>query len=96
MGATVIESSDGNFLIEAKELVGNEIFLDIPSVGATINILLAAVKARGKTVIDNAAMEPEIVDVINFSKQEADKQNYQCGKHNTGNNSYGSFYTFRR
>ena len=65
LGANVDE--DGDFFdIRAKKLIGDEIFLDVPSVGATINILLAAVKSRGKTVIDNAAMEPEIVDVIEF------------------------------
>ena len=65
LGAKVLEN-DGMFSISAKMLIGDEIFLDVPSVGATVNILLAAVKARGKTVIDNAAMEPEIVDVVNF------------------------------
>lgn len=65
LGATVVED-DGNFTIEAEKLIGDDIFLDVPSVGATINIMLAAVKAGGKTVIDNAAMEPEIVDVAEF------------------------------
>ena len=65
LGAT-IEEDDGNFLIKADKLIGDEIFLDVPSVGATINIMLAAVLAGGKTVIDNAAMEPEIVDVADF------------------------------
>ena len=65
LGATVIEDN-GKFTITADKLIGDEIFLDVPSVGATINIMLAAVKARGKTIIENAAMEPEIVDVINF------------------------------
>lgn len=62
LGAKISEE-DGHFIIEADELIGDEIFLDIPSVGATINILLAAVKAKGKTVIENAATEPEIIDV---------------------------------
>ncbi len=61
-----IDEDNGAFTIQANKLIGDEIFLDVPSVGATINILLAAVKARGKTVIDNAAMEPEIVDVVHF------------------------------
>lgn len=65
MGATV-EENDGDFEIMADKLIGDEIFLDFPSVGATINIILAAVLASGKTVIDNAAMEPEIEDVCNF------------------------------
>ena len=62
----IIEEDDGNFDIYANKLIGDEIFLDVPSVGATINIVLAAVLAKGKTIIDNAAMEPEIVDVCNF------------------------------
>ena len=65
LGAKVREE-DGTFVITADKLIGDDIFLDVPSVGATINIMLAAVKARGKTIIDNAAMEPEIVDVANF------------------------------
>lgn len=50
----------------ADNLAGNKIYLDFPSVGATQNIILAAVLAQGETVIDNAAMEPEIVDMVNF------------------------------
>ena len=65
LGAVITEDL-GNFYIETDELVGDEVFLDVPSVGATINIVLASVLANGKTVIDNAAMEPEIVDVCNF------------------------------
>ena len=65
LGATVIEE-DGSFTITAKKLIGDEIFLDVPSVGATINIVLAAVLAKGKTVIDNAATEPHVVDVCEF------------------------------
>lgn len=62
LGAKVIE--DGNkYTIVAEELKGAPIYLDTPSVGATINIMLAAVKATGKTVIENAAKEPEIVNV---------------------------------
>ena len=51
--------------IEAKELHGANIFLDMVSVGATINIMLA-VHATGQTVIENATKEPEVVDVANF------------------------------
>lgn len=65
LGATVREE-DGRFIIEASELIGDEIFLDFPSVGATINILLAAVKAKGRTVIENAAKEPHVIDVCEF------------------------------
>ena len=62
LGANVVED-DGHFIIKAKKLVGTNIYLDVPSVGATINIMFAAVKAKGKTVIENAAKEPEIVNV---------------------------------
>ena len=64
----VVHEDNGAFYLSADKLIGDEIFLDVPSVGATINIMLAAVKAHGKTVIDNAAMEPEIVDVARFLK----------------------------
>lgn len=62
LGANVT-IKDNRFIIEADELIGSKIYLDIPSVGATINIMLAAVKAKGKTYIKNAAKEPEIVNV---------------------------------
>ena len=65
LGATV-KSEDNKYIVEAKELKGANIYLDIASVGATINIMLAAVRAKGKTVIDNAAKEPEIVNVATF------------------------------
>lgn len=65
MGAT-IENHHGTLTIEAKELKGTDIYLNISSVGATINIILAAVKATGITTIENAAKEPEIVNVANF------------------------------
>ena len=65
LGATVsIEHGSSN--TSADELVGNHIFMDTVSVGATINIMLAACMAEGKTVIENAAKEPHIVDVANF------------------------------
>lgn len=62
LGATV-QYEDGCYHIEAEELRGEKIFLDISSVGATINIMCAAVFAKGKTIIENAAKEPEIIDV---------------------------------
>ena len=65
MGAKV-EMDHGLMKVFAKELRGAHIYLDVVSVGATINIMLAAVKAEGKTIIENAAREPEIVDVANF------------------------------
>ena len=52
--------------VKADRLVGNNIYLDVVSVGATVNIMLAAVKAHGLTVIENAAKEPHIVDLANF------------------------------
>lgn len=61
-----ITYEDDTYTIEAEELVGNRIYLDFASVGATINILFAAVKAKGRTVIENAAKEPEIIDVANL------------------------------
>ncbi|HPE15278.1 MAG TPA: UDP-N-acetylglucosamine 1-carboxyvinyltransferase [Bacilli bacterium] len=65
LGATIVES-DNNYIIEAQELKGTTISLDVASVGATINIMLAAVKAKGITIIENAAREPEIVNVATF------------------------------
>ena len=62
LGATVT-NEHGAIYIRAKQLTGARIYLDVASVGATINIMLAAVKAKGKTVIENAAREPEIIDV---------------------------------
>ena len=65
LGATV-SIEHGMINTSADELVGNHIFLDTVSVGATINIMLAACMAEGKTVIENAAKEPHIVDVADF------------------------------
>ncbi|MBR5370319.1 MAG: UDP-N-acetylglucosamine 1-carboxyvinyltransferase [Bacilli bacterium] len=65
LGAKVTNEKN-KYTVEAEELHGANIYLDIASVGATINIMLAAVKAKGKTVIDNAAKEPEIVNVATF------------------------------
>lgn len=62
LGAKV-EYDRGCYTIQASHLKGNKIFLDISSVGATINIMMAAVYAEGKTTIENAAKEPEIIDV---------------------------------
>lgn len=65
LGATVVE--EGNkYTIYADELHGAEVYLDMPSVGATINTILTAVKAKGQTIIENAAKEPEIVNVATF------------------------------
>ena len=65
LGASV-ELRNGAVAVEAKELVGTHIYLDKVSVGATINVMMAAVMADGKTMIENAAKEPHVVDVANF------------------------------
>lgn len=65
LGVSIDE--DGGYIdCKCDELCGTEIVLDCPSVGATENIMLAAVKAKGRTVIRNAAKEPEIVDLAGF------------------------------
>ena len=61
-----IEYEENNIIISAEELKGSNIYLDFASVGATINIMFAAVKAEGTTIIDNAAREPEIVNIAMF------------------------------
>ncbi len=63
---TDIKIENGYVHAKAKKLIGNDIYLDIPSVGATENIMLAAVLAEGATRIQNAAQEPEITDLANF------------------------------
>jgi UDP-N-acetylglucosamine 1-carboxyvinyltransferase len=65
MGVEIIEE-DGLFYCEAPHILGYHIYLNYPSVGATENILLLAVKAEGVTVIHNAAREPEIVALVRF------------------------------
>lgn len=62
LGATV-KNEHGAIHLYAKELRGAKIYLDVSSVGATINIMLAAARAKGATTIENAAKEPEIIDV---------------------------------
>lgn len=61
LGAKV-SNERGAIYLRADELIGARIYLDVVSVGATINIMLAAVRAKGKTIIENAAKEPEIID----------------------------------
>jgi UDP-N-acetylglucosamine 1-carboxyvinyltransferase len=58
-----ITNEQGAIYLRADELIGARIYLDVVSVGATINIMLAAVRAKGQTIIENAAKEPEIIDV---------------------------------
>ncbi|HZK02067.1 MAG TPA: UDP-N-acetylglucosamine 1-carboxyvinyltransferase [Anaerovoracaceae bacterium] len=61
-----IEQGHGYVEAKAKKLIGGKVYLDFPSVGATENIMMAAALAEGHTVIENAAEEPEIVDLANF------------------------------
>ena len=65
LGAEV-DISQGFVELKAEKLKGSRIYLDYPSVGATINIMLAATGAEGQTIIENAAREPEIVDLANY------------------------------
>ena len=65
MGADV-KIEYGSIMAESKHLRGSHIYLDVVSVGATINIMMAASMAEGNTVIENAAKEPHVVDVANF------------------------------
>ena len=65
LGAEV-ETTDGYFVAKAEELKGKNIYFDVVTVGATINLMLAAVLADGQTIIENVAKEPHIVDVANF------------------------------
>ena len=61
-----VDIANGMISVEADELIGSHIYMDVISVGATINVMMAAVMANGKTTIENAAKEPHIVDVANF------------------------------
>jgi len=65
LGAT-IRLSGGNVIASSSGLKGNHVYLDFPSVGATENIMMAAALAQGTTYIENAALEPEVVDLANF------------------------------
>ena len=65
LGAKVVQEKN-KFFIKAKKLKGARILLDIASVGATINIMIAATTAEGRTTIENAAREPEIVNIASF------------------------------
>lgn len=74
MGAD-IRFSGGDVIAKANKLIGNHVYLDFPSVGATENIIMAAVLAEGTTWIENAALEPEIVDLANFINKMGGKIN---------------------
>jgi len=61
-----IDHSHGYVTVDAPKLVGAKVYLDFPSVGATENIIMAATLAEGQTILENCAVEPEIVDLANF------------------------------
>ncbi len=61
-----IEAGNGFIKASADKLIGSRIYLDFPSVGATENLMMAAALAEGETILENAAMEPEIVDLANL------------------------------
>ena len=65
LGADV-KIANGLIFAEAQKLAGSHIYMDVVTVGATINVMLAAVMAEGQTIIENAAKEPHVVDVANF------------------------------
>ena len=66
LGATVSIEENAMVDVNAEKLTGSSIYLDMVSVGATVNVMLASVKAKGLTIIENAAKEPHIVDLANF------------------------------
>lgn len=67
LGVDIKENTEEGYIVAvAEKLVGNKIYLDFPSVGATENIIMASIFADGITIIENAAEEPEIVDLANF------------------------------
>src|SRR5574344_813773 len=66
LGAKIEVKNNNEYILNAKELKGTDIFLDFASVGATLNLMFAAVKAKGITHIYNAAKEPEIVNIASF------------------------------
>ena len=66
LGAKVRVASPGLVVAESNQLTGSHIYMDVVSVGATINIIMAAVMAKGSTIIENAAKEPHVVDLANF------------------------------
>lgn len=79
MGARV-EVKDGDYVIEADGLRGAEIHLEYPSVTSTENLLMAASMARGRTVIHNAAIEPEVVDLVSYLQKMGAIIDYQVDR----------------
>ncbi len=76
LGATITQNEGYIDASAADGLVGTSVFFDVVSVGATVNVILAATRAEGLTIIENAAREPHIVDLANFLNT--------CGAHITG------------
>jgi UDP-N-acetylglucosamine 1-carboxyvinyltransferase len=74
MGATITQKKDV-ITLKAKKLVPTTINLEFPSVGATINLILASCKTPGQTIINNCALEPEIIDVVEFLNKMGAKIN---------------------
>lgn len=66
LGAEIIIDDEGTVHAKAEKLTGADVYLDFPSVGATENLMMAASLASGTTILENAAQEPEIVDLANF------------------------------
>ena len=66
LGAKVEIVNGGKVVAKADQLIGNHIYLDVVTVGATINIMMAATMAEGETILENVAKEPHVVDVANF------------------------------
>lgn len=79
MGASV-ETKDGNYIIQADRLRGAEITLDYPSVTSTENLLMAASMAKGRTIIQNAAIEPEVVDLVSYLQKMGAIIDYQVDR----------------
>lgn len=81
LGVEIGRDDNGYIIAKAKRLIGNRVYLDFPSVGATENIMMAATLAKGVTIIENAAEEPEIEDLANFLNSLGAKvYGYNVGK----------------
>ena len=63
-----VDIEHGKIIAEAERLIGKHIYFDVVSVGATINVMMAASMAEGLTILENVAKEPHVVDVANFLK----------------------------
>ncbi len=95
LGVNFIEEG-GNIFADGSEMHGDHVILDFPSVGATENIIMAATLANGETIIENAAKEPEVIDLINFINSMGGKivVTRDCKIHITGvEKLHGTTYT---